>query len=704
MEVKHGRAGDSVKRKESARRKRLGQYFTGHKLARLLVALSDVDGCRSAIDPMCGSGDMLSAVREYAPSVSLSGIEIDRTAFAACVARFAAPANAGLHLLRGNAFSWPVISKLPHTHFDLVITNPPYVRYQSLAEDSDTDSESLPNAEMVRRGLLEIASKLKTLEAKEREIFISLVEKYSGLSDLAVPSWILCAMLTAVGGRLAMIVSESWLNRDYAHPIHYILMKFFRLRWVVEDSHRAWFDDVQVKTTLLIADRIGLVQDVKQACSGRKYVHVALPASSVDERSVVGRLFPAESNPDISFARQLHELEDENGRSSHPGFSFARKSMSSKLEGLLATSSNAKWLTSCEPDMITRKRVEGRHEEVSLPQELLALGPNPTASFTTLESIGGQVGQGLRTGANSFFYFDLISDEGHSCLVAPGKSLNIERVIVPADALRPVLRRQSELTSGFMLNASRLQGRVLILEDHKRLLQRNGGRKSVAERRDPTGATTATTLDLTEYVAAAAKVNIGTEEHPRFVPQLSAVRTNETKKSVDDTKTARHWYTLPPLARRHRPDLFIPRVNHLHPRVVINSQPPTIIDANFSTVWLEPEATIDAYALLACLNSSWIVSAMELIATVMGGGALKLESTHLRRLPIPELSKQEWSELSLLGKQLVGENRLGALSEIDRLILSNIFGVKRANVALKEIEQLKSLRLKNRRRQGNAKG
>lgn len=57
-------------------RRELDLYFTGDPLAKLLVAIAGGSRCRSAIDPMCGSGDMLAAVNEAAPEAELAGIEI----------------------------------------------------------------------------------------------------------------------------------------------------------------------------------------------------------------------------------------------------------------------------------------------------------------------------------------------------------------------------------------------------------------------------------------------------------------------------------------------------------------------------------------------------------------------------------------------------------------------------------------------------
>src|SRR5258708_7226855 len=59
-----------------ARKKRLGQFFSGAPVSKLLASLADSDSADSIIDPMCGSGDMLEACRDSKPSTSV-GIEID---------------------------------------------------------------------------------------------------------------------------------------------------------------------------------------------------------------------------------------------------------------------------------------------------------------------------------------------------------------------------------------------------------------------------------------------------------------------------------------------------------------------------------------------------------------------------------------------------------------------------------------------------
>src|SRR5207248_7856006 len=47
------------------------------------------------------------------------------------------------------------------------------------------------------------------LDAGERDLFLHCARSYSGLADLAVPAWLLCASRVAIGGRIALVVPRS---------------------------------------------------------------------------------------------------------------------------------------------------------------------------------------------------------------------------------------------------------------------------------------------------------------------------------------------------------------------------------------------------------------------------------------------------------------------------------------------------------------
>ena len=130
-------------------RKRLGQYFTGEPLARVLAALADVQAYDAVIDPMAGSGDMLEAARQVGGASDLTAVEIDPCAAERCGARFASP----IDLRVADAFDTTTWASDIDRAWDVVITNPPYVRYQRSSR-SATGPVHLPDAKEIRTGLL----------------------------------------------------------------------------------------------------------------------------------------------------------------------------------------------------------------------------------------------------------------------------------------------------------------------------------------------------------------------------------------------------------------------------------------------------------------------------------------------------------------------------------------------------------------------
>ncbi len=166
---------------------------------------------------------------------------------------------------------------------------------------------------------------------------------------------------------------------------------------------------------------------------------------------------------------------------------------------------------------------------------------------------------------------------------------------------------------------------------------------------------------------------------------------------------------LPDFARRHRPNLLIARVNTGTPKAYLNENSRCIIDANFSTLWIDEESNLDEYVLLALLNSAWAAAALELTSSVMGGGALKVEATHLRRLPFPPLEAHTLSELNVLGKELArlaSDTQIIPLFErIDILVASASLGRKASDedvIALRALAETgRSKRGSHRKRYKN---
>ena len=634
----------------SDRRKRLGQFFSGTPLSKLLAALADSDSASSIIDPMCGNGDMLDACGTSSSKV-LVGVEIDRTAHRHAKDRLC-DTNA---IVLGNCFRRETLSKLPQLQYDLVITNPPYIRYQALSQNN-SGVTALPTAQEIRESLSEMVDVFPSLDETDRALFKKIVRGYSGLSDAAVPSWILCAMLTKVGGKLAMVVPESWLSRNYAKIVQYLLLRWFKIRCIVEDADVAWFKDALVKTTLLIAERIPR-RDSAFSWEKEEFSFISLGSDLISEESVVGYLYPSDPKPEKRFSdwvfsdSVLQVPRNRKQRISHKKILFSQKA-----ENLRRSCRQAKWISELEPTLNIKTSETG----CEIPNVIANLLGRTKLSFHSLEELGLNIGQGLRTGANQFFYVDVISESKKAICVHPHSIFGVCSIDVPRELLKPVLRKQAELRQGFQIEQSTLPGRVFAL-------QKYALPEDIAIAGILPGTLQILPPAIADFVRIAAKTNVGSANEPEYIPNLSAVRTNVRPKMQ------RFWYMLPDFAPRHYSELLIPRINYGSPKTFFNPDK-ILVDANFSTLWPKLNLTISLNALHAMLNSAWCNVAMESLGTVMGGGALKLEATQLRRVPIPRFSAKNIHKLDELGKELLQSSVSGRVIQIiDQVIVSEIY-------------------------------
>ena len=113
-------------------------------------------------------------------------------------------------------------------------------------------------------------------------------------------------------------------------------------------------------------------------------------------------------------------------------------------------------------------------------------------------------------------------------------------------------------------------------------------------------------------------------------------------------------------------------------------------------------------SIFAILNSTWGELCMEALGATLGGGALKLEATHLRQLPLPVLSDSAKRCLTGLARETLNvaydmTNLRYYRLQIDQVVVSALAG-RRMSVADTKatVEKLASLihSLRAKRRRG----
>lgn len=665
-------------------RKRLGQFFTGLPLGKLLAHLALSSDTRTILDPMAGHGDLLDATwqaaRERAVSLAfLDGIEIEPDTARLCGGRLdsiigdAQPART---VLTGSAFDERQLRRLTADAYDLVITNPPYVRYQGRnGNGAGTDA--------VRAALKE-AIRTRTAEPVA-SIWKMLADGYSGFSDLSVPSWLLAGLMVRPGGRLALVAPATWRSRDYADVVRYLLLRCFALEVIVEDTQPGWFSDALVRTHLIVARRLdentaNVPLRARQHWPSVSWIRVAPHAA--DDRSLTGAAFDSDV-PEAAFVSWV------KGPASQliNGIELTSFDLAGEWAAVHARARRHRWYKTLEAGREDLPLFASAPAAVVnvLPPPLKAMLPDgmqPDA-LLTLEQAGIHVGQGLRTGCNSFFYVDARGPEEDGMVPVRGAAaLGAPEFLAPIDALRPVVRRQADAQS--LENNEPLSGRVLDLRQWV-LPEDQDAVQAARSAYEAAGQQIPHTMpdDLAAFVRrAATQAATGSG---KLIPELTAVRTN-VREAGRRGQPPRFWYMLPDFAPRHLPAAFIARVIHQTPWAERNSDPPVLIDANFSTFWQRGGADWTPHSLKALLNSVWCRTLMELLGTPLGGGALKLEATHLRQMAVPRLSATEKCALAAAGKRLSRDN-LGTQAEIDAIVLGAVISRGAADAALPALAQ-----------------
>ena len=651
----------------AGQRKQLGQYFTGLPLGKLLVHLAWQSDTRTVLDPMAGHGDLLDAAWEAAAEQEaglerLDGIEFDKKTATACDARLTAIVGnrqPDRCIVAGDAFHPASVRALPHRAYDLVITNPPYVRYQTRQAGGDP----------VRSGLAEHVS--THVSGAPQAVWRTLVESYSGLADLSVPSLLLAASLVRPDGRLALVVPATWRSRDYADVIRYLLLRCFAIECIVEDTQPGWFSDALVRTHLIVARRLHaneIARSVRSRSDWPPAMWLQVAPEAAREGSLVGSGF-GDHTPEAAFAAWVRD----GCQTPKVGISARAFVLQDEWDLLASRIKRRRWYERLEGDADDLPLFGTPQAEAStvipealrdiLSKDILAGG------LSTLRDAGIEVGQGLRTGCNGFFYVTACGPPVSETVCVEASALFDHcRFTVPVDAVRPVLRRQAELDAVGGEHVP--DGRVLDL--HGWVLPEDAAMVDQAKAAYPTSGERIPRImpdALASFVRRASATALKGEGGGALIPALSAVRTN-VRLPKKDHVTPRFWYMLPEFAPRHVPAAFAPRINHGVAWVESNRDPAILIDANFATFWA-PQGGWTRHALKALLDSAWCRAFMEALGTPFGGGALKLEATHLRHLPIPVFSDSARQGLDTAGKLLTRETA-DIQSRVDGIIFDAV--------------------------------
>ena len=574
------------------RQKLLGQFFSGGEIAQLVEQY--LPNCRDwkVIDPMCGIGDLLLPF--YKKGAQIEGIEIDKKLFPTLDKRFH-----GGKFLNLNSFSREAFSCINPSGYDLVVTNPPYIRYQLQNKGKEIISDKWLSLADIISNLKIACYNSEILDEKEKNVVFQALKEIPGISDIAIPSWFLSMMLVKQDGYLAIVVPDAWITREYAVPVKNVLNALFDLMYIFSDSDRIWFKDrAQVKTSVIIAQRR------RGGQSNHVFAKVDLRRSAIRDGNLVGA---------IDLKQRSFNIDG-----NFPEYKVSHVNQSQELCGQ-------------------------KSGKCSLYNSVLSkYSANYMEGFVYLKSLKIELGQGLRTGANDFFYISK-------------PNIPFEKSI--AKYFKNVIQGQRDL--GNKIEVSEKDTSKLLVYIQDAVAEDDLPKNNIFKSYDVLPQC------LGDYIRRSSQLS----KNGILLPNLSSVKTNIKKPT--NGGLPRFWYQLPPLAPRHTGAIIIPRVNGGSPMARYNPSR-MVVDANFTTFWTMPTDSNLDLALLAILSSNWCRIQMEEVGTVMGGGALKLDAVQLNKIILPKTILQDLSSFSRLGAKLAKEsfNTCGdIIEEIDSKIL-----------------------------------
>jgi hypothetical protein len=461
------------------------------------------------------------------------------------------------------------------------------------------------------------------------------------------------------------------------------------------------------------------------------------------------------SNSLVEAADQIVKyLRNSESNVEQPGFQIRQISEKEKVEDLLSGEQDGGLLWKLEGKKPSVWSGPGNGSRIRIPSQLrrdLHLPVGTNQSVQDLDSYGVSVNQGLRTGCNAFFYLriptqdelktlfperkaeevreilanassdpseartiaDCLKDKGGLCpsespekwpsmqLVFADEELGGFPCILPSSVLIPAYRYQREL-DGLAVHSKPRYWTFVV-----RSAARPQDLRSVKEHYDSSLIEDwESEYGFRELSSTPTKlINLGEKTvlsrggRDVRIPNMSAVSPNARTPSgemdlFEDVPPPPAWWYNLRIKPRHWGPLFMPRVNSMHPtaHVAQHEGQETLIDANFST--FSPENHISVSTLFALLNSSWVRLALEYTSTTMGGGALKVEASHLRRLPLPSLSANSLSKLHKIGEAIqTGNegNEEDLLAEIDWVVVENLTSSQCSDYSSRLFERMRQI-------------
>ena len=214
-----------------------GGYYTPEKIAEFIVDWAIRTTTDTVLEPSCGDGSFVNAITsklqqmgtsDQAIKRNVTGVELDKTE-AQKASRY------GASIIQSDFFTYYQNCIDDKKKFDVIVGNPPFIRYQNFEEEY-------------------------------RKIAFELMSKHgfhpNRLTNIWLPFLVLACKALKPDGRVGMVIPAELFQVDYAAEARQFLSTYFENLTLVTFK-KLVFDDIQQEVILLLGERKSHKQGIR---------------------------------------------------------------------------------------------------------------------------------------------------------------------------------------------------------------------------------------------------------------------------------------------------------------------------------------------------------------------------------------------------------------------------------------------------------
>lgn len=197
-----------------------GGYYTPSEIADFIIQWANPAPESSVLEPSCGDGSFLAALRKNCRNADVLGVELDPD-------EAAKAEEIGYRIIKGDFFSYYDQNVEGKKTFDVIVGNPPFIRYQNFDE-------------------------------KYRTVAFELMKEHgfhpNRLTNIWLPFLLLSCEALGNEGKIGMVIPAELFQVDYAAEARkYLSSHFDRLTLVT--FRKLVFNDIQQEVVLLLGEK-----------------------------------------------------------------------------------------------------------------------------------------------------------------------------------------------------------------------------------------------------------------------------------------------------------------------------------------------------------------------------------------------------------------------------------------------------------------